>query len=328
MGDVLEERRRFSTKRLDELRQALQHAPELARGKACVYVIGSYGRGEAHAYSDLDLFIASHERQTNAPAENAAGLSQLDAICIKADLITTSRCLGYPDFSRDGEHLKLHTAGDLVEHLGNPTDDSTNSLTARLLLLLESGPLLGEDVYSSTIETVIESYWRDFEGRERDFVPAFLANDILRLWRTFCVNYEAGTKSDPPEAKAKRKLKNYKLKHSRLLTCYSGLAFLLAIHATQGTVTPADARQMVEMPPTARIEHIASLVPVSTHTARLLELYETFLAETGKPEYALVAEFRDEHRGTLRGGSAFGDAMFELLKDLGEKTRLYRLLVV
>jgi hypothetical protein len=54
-------------------------------------------------------------------------------------------------------------------------------------------------------------------------VPAFLANDILRIWRTFCVNYEARTETEPAEKKAKRKLKNYKLEHSRLLTCYSAL---------------------------------------------------------------------------------------------------------
>ena len=38
-----------------------------------------------------------------------------------------------------------------------------------------------------------------------EFMPAFLANDILRLWRTFCVNYEARTQTEPAEKKAKRK---------------------------------------------------------------------------------------------------------------------------
>jgi hypothetical protein len=51
--------------------------------------------------------------------------------------------------------------------------------------------------------------------------------------------------------KAKRKLKNYKLKHSRLLTCYSALAYLLAVFATRQTVTPDDARKMVSSTPTA-----------------------------------------------------------------------------
>jgi hypothetical protein len=62
---------------------------------------------------------------------------------------------------------------------------------------------------------VVEAYWRDFLDHRQAFVPTFLTNDILRLWRTFCVNYEARTQTEPARKKAKRKLKNYKLKHRR-----------------------------------------------------------------------------------------------------------------
>src|SRR5262245_52132623 len=101
---------------------------------------------------------------------------------------------------------------------------------------------------------VIQSYWRDFSRHKKDFMPAFLANDILRLWRTFCVNYEANTASESPEKRAKRRLKNYKLKHNRLLTCYSALLYLLAIYTRKGTVTPLDARKMIRLTPTERLE--------------------------------------------------------------------------
>jgi hypothetical protein len=55
---------------------------------------------------------------------------------------------------------------------------------------------------------------------------------------SLCVTYEAGTKREPDEKKAKGKIKNYKLKHSRLLTCYSGLLYLLAVHNHRNTVFP------------------------------------------------------------------------------------------
>lgn len=100
-------------------------------------------------------------------------------------------------------------------------------------------------VYQEIIEEVIAAYWRDYEDHKTDFMPAFLANDILRLWRTFCVNYEARTVREPDETKAKGKLKNYKLKHSRLLTCYSAILFLLAVYARQQTVKPSDAVAMI-----------------------------------------------------------------------------------
>ncbi len=151
----------------------------------------------------------------------------------------------------------------------------TNTFTERLLLLLESCPLLEANVYSDVISDVIASYWGEFEDHRSDFMPAFLANDILRLWRTFCVNYEARTAKDPPEEKAKRKLKNYKLKHSRLLTCYSALLYLLAVHRERGTVTPDDALAMIRMTPTERLQWLLqqSSLDAAQKVQQLLEQY-------------------------------------------------------
>src|SRR5262249_36221355 len=140
------------------------------------------------------------------------------------------------------------------------TDDATNTFTARLLLLLESRPLLGSAVYSRAVEKVVDAYWRDYQDHRHDFVPAYLTNDILRLWRTLCVNYEARTQTEPPAKKAKRKLKNYKLKHSRLLTCYSTLIYLLALSRKRRAVAPSDAKVMTEMSPTERLEWVRQTV--------------------------------------------------------------------
>ena len=143
-------------------------------------------------------------------------------------MISATRRLKIREFSGDGEYLVHYTQHELVEALGKRHDDAKNTFTARLLLLSESRPVLGTQVYDKTIDNVVEAYWRDYEDQKNDFTPTFLANDILRLWRTFCVNYGASTSSEPAEKKAKRKLKNYKLRHSRLLTCYSALLYLLS----------------------------------------------------------------------------------------------------
>jgi hypothetical protein len=184
----------------------------------------------------------------------APDLTRLDEILIKADLIQATNKLGFPPFSGDGEYLTRHIVSELAGALGKPHDDVNNTFTARLLLLLESKPLLGKSVYDQVISDVIAAYWKDYPGRKDEFLPAFLANDILRMWRTFCVNYEARTQSIPAEKKAKRKLKNYKLKHSRLLTCYSALLFLLAVFVEKQTVRPDDVKQMVSITPTERLE--------------------------------------------------------------------------
>jgi hypothetical protein len=44
------------------------------------------------------------------------------------------------------------------------------------------------------------------------------------------------------------------LKHSRLLTCYSALLFLLAVFVEKQTVRPDDVKQMVSITPTERLE--------------------------------------------------------------------------
>jgi predicted nucleotidyltransferase len=248
VGQLLEERRSQATDRITQLQTELKAAEKLCEGRACAYITGSVSRGEASAHSDLDLFIVS-KGTLRAP-----DLTRLDEILIKADLIQATNKLGFPPFSGDGEYLTRHIVSELAGALGKPHDDVNNTFTARLLLLLESKPLLGKSVYDQVISDVIAAYWKDYPGRKDEFLPAFLANDILRMWRTFCVNYEARTQSIPAEKKAKRKLKNYKLKHSRLLTCYSALLFLLAVFVEKQTVRPDDVKQMVSITPTERLE--------------------------------------------------------------------------
>lgn len=331
MGKVLETRRADSTRRLTELRAALGEAEKLVGHDACVYVTGSFGRGEASEHSDLDAFIVG--KTLGDEDGGGRALSRLDEICVKADLIKVSADQKFPPFDRDGAFLDHHTVDHLVKTLGKPEDDATNTFTARLLLLLESKPLLGSKVYDEIIGDVVAAYWRDYEDHRDDFVPAYLANDILRLWRTFCINYEARTQTDPPERKAKRKLKNYKLKHSRLLTCYSALAHLLAVYQASKTVSPHDVRAMVKRSPTERLEDLAAGdgdAAVKEHADSVIACYEQFLEQTGKPGHELVAEFMDPARSRVLFAQArqLGDRMFELMKAVGGGSKFYRLLVV
>lgn len=331
MGELLERRRRETRTRLELLRKELDDADSIAAGRACVYATGSFARGEASGHSDLDLFIVGlgtvEERQ----------LRKLDETCLKAALIGVTRKFGIPDFSGDGEYLRHYTVDELVGSLGSAQDDATNTFTARLLLMLESHPLLGEETYDIAIDAVLSAYWRDYADHDQSFMPAFLANDVLRIWRTFCVNYEARTTTEPAEKKAKRKLKNYKLKHSRLLTCYSALAELLAVFKQEGTVSPAAAKAMIRRSPTERLEWLKSY-PGSTVAGAcadaLLAKYEQFLTETDASEQELVERFLDPETGRrlFAEAYAFGDQMFALLEAIGrdghEASRFYRLLLV
>jgi predicted nucleotidyltransferase len=327
VGELLDQRRAKTAERIEKLQQELTIANQLCGEKVCVYATGSFARGEANEHSDLDLFIVGE----GTPAEPA--LAPLDEILIKADLIEVTRRLGIPDFSGGGEFLKHYTVGELVKSLGTQKDDANNTFTARLLLLLESSALLGEHAYHQITQRVISAYWRDYQDHKNDFMPAFLANDILRMWRTFCVNYEARTQVDPPEKKAKRKLKNYKLKHSRLLTCYSALLYLLAVFARNHTVSPTDAVDMIMLTPIRRLEWLRTQGHISeAHAAidHLLERYEEFLKRTDESEQQLVQRFMDKGQSSefLKSAYDFGDLVFEVLDKIGSKNRFHRLLVV
>lgn len=333
MGELID-RRQLSDRRIKELRELLVDAERLAGSKACVYATGSLGRLETSTHSDLDLFIVGKSNgRKGADGKEGSQLNRLDEICIKADLIDATRKLKLQEFSGEGRYLVHYSVDDLIKTLGKPEDDVLNTFTARLLLLLESCPLLGLEVYDDILKDVIAPYWRDYEDHKGHFIPAYLANDILRLWRTFCVNYEAGTERVPEEKKARGKLKNYKLKHSRMLTCYSALLYLLATYGRHQTVSPADAVEMIHQTPTGRLEWLIKQQDLEAARPTLVALlgqYERFLETTNRPEADLLRQFEDKNKSRefMEASYKFGDLMFEALSHLGANNRFHRLLVV
>lgn len=328
---LLEDRRIQTQSRIEALRNKLLDAEQLCAGKACVYMTGSFARGEATTHSDLDLFIVG--KSSVAGNDERRMLRRLEEIRIKADLIEAVSDLGIPEFSGDGKYLEHYTAHQLVETLGAPEDDAENTFTARLLLLLESKPLLGKQIYESIIEEVIGAYWEEYVDHKKDFRPAFLANDILRLWRTFCVNYEARTLKEPDHEKAKRKIKNYKLGHSRLLTCFSAILYLLAVFVEKKTVDTVDAAQMISLTPTERIEWLLqnqSIADAHDKVQKLLETYESFLRKTEPSESELIEILlnKEQAKEYLKDNHALGNTIYELLHAIGSNNSFYRFLTV
>ena len=331
MSEIARRRSEVAT-RIDELRSHLSSASSKLAGKACVYATGSFGRLEAGPESDLDLFIVGLDVGDRKKKIYKSKLSNLDATLVKADLISATRTLGIKDFDGDGKYLAHFSVNEIADSLGEPDDDSKNTLTSRLLMLLESTPLLDDGVYNQVIDELLYKYWRDYADHKADFVPAFFGNDITRLWRTFCVNYEARTEREPDEMKKKGKVKNYKLKHSRVLTCYSALIFMLEVYNQNGSVSPEAAREMVALTPTKRLEWLKAN---STNRAvggkidQLLDLYEEFLRSTIS-EDELGSRLMDPKLKSNYAQSTykFGDTIFEIMGLIGSQNRLHRLLVV
>lgn len=149
-AELLAARRSETDRRLAALKDKLNvaGAEELLRQHACVYATGSIGRGESSRHSDLDVFIVS-DVDGGRPDADKPDLERV------VDLLGVAAAeLGFPPFSRAGEYLKIHPLQELIGHLGTREDDHTNVFTARMLLLLESRPVVGEPVYHRAIESV------------------------------------------------------------------------------------------------------------------------------------------------------------------------------
>lgn len=320
--ELIQQRRTRTDERVTELREWLTTAgaEALIGNAACVYATGSVGRGEASEQSDLDVFVIS-----------TGELKGLDSVRLLAKLIDATEAVKFPPFSGDGEYLQIHAVAKLIDLLGTRKDDYTNVFTARLLLLLESRPILGTSVYESALRQVIDSYWRDFDDHQRDFRPTFLVNDISRFWKGLCVSYEAAGSPASDEEKARRRLNNYKLKHSRLLTCYSALLYLASLLRHAKSVSPEDAFTMAQLTPLDRLLAVRDANPDRrADVDTLLDAYAAFLDTTDTVKKELLDRFAVDayHEAKREEAHRFGDLIFDLLSELASKSPLFRYLVV
>ena len=308
---ALEKRADYSLRRVAEFRDRVAAAvPELESCEnLCIYTTGSFGRREAGEHSDLDLFFVQ-----DGEIEAIGGRKET---LIKADLIRLCRTLGYPEFSGEGAYLKIHTVNDLATRIGHPHEDAENLFTARMLLFLESTPLHNDSAYDRAISACAEQYFRDFSDHSTNFRPLFLTNDIMRFWKTLCLNYENARTSATQADKPKHRLKNFKLKFSRMMTCYSMLACLCDPDESN---TPEKLKVLVKMTPSERIWHITGKHDLGDLYGSLVYEYEWFLTETDREKSSLLAWMTENKETALRRASTFGNLIFRLLQVVAEKT--------
>jgi hypothetical protein len=323
-----ESNRDYSSRRLRELASGLDVEPILGDHPLCVYVTGSYGRLEAWEGSDIDPFFLYDS------SDETARFPWTSFVRLSAKLIETTEEMGFPPFSGDGQYLELQYVSEMEQVLGSRKDDSLNAFTARMLLMLESQPLHDPDVYEGLLRRIIGFYYRDFPDHKEDFLPTFLLNDILRFWRTLTLNYEHHRLKLMPLSgeelelkKADSALKNYKLKVSRLATCFSMVAHL---SSASPPVTAEQIFELCRMTPADRFEALAPRHPdAASLVTSLAEVYAEFLGRVRHPERQLLDEFRDPEtrRRALKHASGYGDLIFELLMTVTDDHRL-RFLVI
>lgn len=245
----------------------------------CVYACGSLGRHELVEDSDLDLFFINNSKQA---------FSNIKKYNFFSALHKSTKKLGFGDPSKEGIYWDFTMKEDLLD-IGSRNEDYNNSLTARLLLILESKPIFNEKLYDNLLNEVVNKYFVDYEGREDNFLPMYLINDIFRYWYTLTLNYEfRRDNKDSPNEKCWKRLK---LKYARLLTCFSFIACLFEKGITQNKVIA-----IIKKSPLERLDHLVGLYSdnheLFSTVSEIKTRYSEFLRlrKEEKPSYWEIVE--------------------------------------
>jgi predicted nucleotidyltransferase len=295
----LESRRQNSENSLSEIRKHFSATKFFDDKHVSVFTAGSFGRRDAGKNSDLDLFVVSEQ-------EKRSRLSDLE---ILAKLIQINGELNYPPFSNDGQYLKVYSIADMKNKAGDSNDDSENLFTARLLFLLESAPLCNEVLYQEHLKAIVEHYFREYP-EHKPFSPLFLLNDILRYWRTLCLNYER-IRNDRKSERPWRK-KNINLKFSRMLTVFATVLPLIALPVC----TPEDLISLVKKVPLQRLALGLDALADNSLEKRFTEFlddYEQFLSWKEQDDVEKVMQEPDMARRAKETATRFSDFLYTAL---------------
>jgi len=321
INKLFDEREKYSQKKIDALQSTLKEAPELKIiPKLTIFAAGSYARLEASEYSDIDLFFLNCEDPKEMLEPKTCKIK------LFAKVLNTIESMQFPKFTNDGEYLELLHMADMINNLGGRYDDSENHFTTRMLLLLESKYVYGETYYKEAVSNIIASYFKDYPRHKDDFRPVFLYNDIMRYWKTLCLNYENKRHQTEKPGLIKNKVRNFKLKFSRMTTCFATIAALTSIDIKEENVV-----DLVQRTPRQRLQLIPEIFPKTNEIVQqMLNEYCWFLEMTGLSTNDIETYFDDneKRKEAFNRANAYSDLMYKMLCEVNIDKGIFRYLVI
>lgn len=203
---------------------------------ASVVLFGSWARAELTSESDDDWAVL---------VESDASRPEVERLVVAAREV-----LGRGERKPGAQDVfgLAFTCDELVAQIGLDEDKNTN-LTRRMLLLLESKPLLGTSAHEHHWRRVLGTYVS--RGTKDYRPPRFLLNDLVRYWRTICVDFEGKHWQDADDPKWVTR--NAKLRTSRKILFAGGLVPLLACGAVPRDEQGAFLHEHLAAVPTDRL---------------------------------------------------------------------------
>ncbi|WP_354674857.1 nucleotidyltransferase domain-containing protein [Cupriavidus alkaliphilus] len=282
----IQEARQFSTKQLRSFREIFA---ESVAPNYSILVVGSLARLEASEESDVDYYCFGDDEAAVAEAGRVLIERQADIARINPNAPSSTGAFG-----KEGETLEA-----LVSNIGGD-DDLNSKITRRILSLLEGAYIASEDAFKRYRAALLDRYVPS--GISDAQLCRFLLNDIIRYYRTICVDFEFKT----TENKKPWGIRYVKLRFSRKLLYFSGL---LAVAETAGKPRHDKIERLEElfaMPPIERVQSICG----TARTELALKLYEEFLE-------SISDEKRREELTKVEKDSAMESAIFMELQKKG-----------
>lgn len=266
---------------LEARRAALDQLPH--GDDVAVVLMGSWGRAEVTAGSDDDFMILLRGIDRNGVRPSIED--------VKAVL---DRVPG-----DQGIFGKPVASDRLIGRIGLEEDTNSN-LSQRVLLLLESVHATRKDIHEAVSGELVDRY---LDESVKDFrVPRFLLNDVVRYWRTMCVDF-AGKERKGPE---KWGIRNAKLRTSRKVLFAGGLLPVFECSNLAREEMPEFLRGQLRMPPTDRLAHAFLTYNAADPGGRALGAYDDFLGHLDND--AFRDELESVTRDTSKESPAFQEA--------------------
>lgn len=263
-------------------------------GGTSIVLMGSWGRAEVTSGSDDDFMVLVYgeEPPEEEPPDGRPAVDEVSAVL--ANPPGSQGIFAAPVYSEN-----------VVQNIGLDDDDNKN-LSRRMLFLLESTVVSGDDVYRSVRGEVLDRYLDDSVKPYRP--PRFLLNDVVRYWRTICVDF-AGKEREGPE---KWGLRNAKLRTSRKVLFAGGLIPALECFRFDREPMREFVEGQLDLPPTDRIAQAFLENGAIDEGGRTLGAYDEF---TGRMN---DQEFRQELQGVSRE-NADDSAAFSDVRRIGKE---------